>query len=454
MAPRNSHRKKQPARRARVPKSVPKDHSAPPIRNHPKPLLRLVAGVIVTALLTVGKVGLEQTRFGEQIEQMTMNLLQLRLADAARGGSLRVAVVDMSHVVPVASGNDGEPITPRGELKRITRAIADANPAAIGMDIIFQPDPMGHLAPEDADFLDFCLSLKGSDGRPVPTFVGIHESIVRGPQVWLGEKRFAPLGAAVVVPKAEGSEPTLRVLSEIRLKGDNGEVVATSLSSALARAALRSESQRRWLGRRLSRHLPWMIEDEVVKRQQALEAREFFVDFSGTARLMAAAVRVKSARDLTDKTAALSGRVVLVSAAGKPSDQFDVPGQGSPVPGVYVHAAAVNTLLDAPLYKLTDVGRVVADVLATMIPLGIIFAFEWSRRKRDVAEAAAERLFRSLALGMAAVIVVFGYFWIDWTGVLWTDFLMVIGALLLHAPAERLVDRGVERLESRRRVRT
>jgi hypothetical protein len=63
---------------------LPHASPSPVIGNQSTAIGKLLIGLSITALLTIGKIGLEQTRFGQQLEQMTVNLLQLRLADAAR----------------------------------------------------------------------------------------------------------------------------------------------------------------------------------------------------------------------------------------------------------------------------------------------------------------------------------------------------------------------------------
>jgi CHASE2 domain-containing sensor protein len=433
---------------------LPHASPSPVIGNQSTAIGKLLIGLSITALLTIGKIGLEQTRFGQQLEQMTVNLLQLRLADAARGRPVRVAVVDTSGLlqIPTGTGDNGEPITPRKELAEIIGAVARSGPTAIGIDIIFQPDERGHLPADDEYFLDSCLQLKNDRGERIPTFVGIYDSIARGPAGWLGEERFGSLGTLIVVPKSEGSEPTTRIPSSLHFKGDSGDVIVPSLSSALGRAAVTNEVQRRWLGRFLHVHFPAMIESEIVRQVTLMEAHEFHIDFGTTSAITAGTIPAKRSSDLEGKASTLRGKVVLVGrgSLGKTNDVFNVPGQGNE-PGIYVHAAAVNTLLETPLYTLTRAGRILADILAALVPLGVIFATEISRCRHAMSKSLGEKFTRSIAIGMAIVIVVVGYFWIDWTGILWTDFLMVIGALFLHGPAEQVIDRSGEFLKLTRR---
>src|SRR5262249_55865542 len=147
----------------------------------------------------------------------------------------------------------------------------------------------------------------------------------------------------------------------------------------------------------------------------------------------------------------LAGQVVIIGR-GQPrtsrnisgmnaNDQFKVPTESKAVPGVYVQAAAAYTLIDAPLYRFTHLGRILADVFAALIPLGIVLGFRLSRAHL-AKNSEDDRLFRVLAWTVSAVIFVIGYFWVNLTGILWTDYLMVIAALLLHAPLEHFWKRA------------
>jgi hypothetical protein len=380
---------------------------------------------------------------------MTIALLQLRLSDAAAGRIPSVAVVDITGLLQVRAGtpNHEELVTPRRELGEIVNAVAAANPSAIGVDIIFRPDDRGHISDEEERFLDLCLNTTGPSGNHIPTFVGIQESIVRGPKGWLGEERFGPLGAAVVVPRSEGAEPTTRMPSSLTLPGPDGAILAPSLSYALARARATEDTSKRWLGHSLHQHLPSLVESDIRNDGQLIQAREFDVDFGGTSQIIATTVHAVSAEDVKPQLGRLAKKVVLIGRGM--SDQFNVPGQGTPVAGAYVHAAAVNTLLASPLYRLTHVGRILADIFAALIPLTILFVAEWSYKK-ERPTPASETPAKLLSIGVAAAIVIFGYFWIDWTGIFWTDFLLVIFAVLLHPRIEQFIDHVREIAQSER----
>ena len=51
-------------------------------------------------------------------------------------------------------------------------------------------------------------------------------------------------------------------------------------------------------------------------------------------------------------------KIVLLGDANPDTsaDKFIVPGEHEPIPGIYIHASAIYTLSQAPLYQLSCVG--------------------------------------------------------------------------------------------------
>src|SRR5262249_10158249 len=113
------------------------------------------------------------------------------------------------------------------------------------------------------------------------------------------------------------------------------------------------------------------------------------------------------------------------------------PAQAEPVAGVYLHAAAANTLLQAPLFTLTEKGRGVADLLIALVPILFVLVV----RVLNGGGIADHSLWPDrLMIGTAIAVFVVGFLWIAFTGILWLDYLMVVAALLFHGPVEHLVE--------------
>jgi hypothetical protein len=151
-------------------------------------------GLVVTLLLVAGKLLVETTEFGRQMQLMTYNLLQLRLESTDRPD---VVVVDIRRLE--TEGPPGRRITPRKPLLDLVTAIAEHEPRAIGLDIDMSPDEQGYMDGLYDPFY-FREFLRIWAQRCVPVFVGVHRTRGEDPEVWLGNEEFAPLAAAIVIP--------------------------------------------------------------------------------------------------------------------------------------------------------------------------------------------------------------------------------------------------------------
>jgi CHASE2 domain-containing sensor protein len=412
--------------------------------------LGFLVGLLVTALLIVGKIALEHSQFGQQIEHMTMVLQQLRLGEAVRGRHPDIVVVDITDVPQVPSGQpqDSDLVTRRDRLMEIVDAVAVRNPAAIGIDVIFGPNADGTMPDADRRFLNRISTLTDARGRRIQVFVAIFESVVRGPRRWLGEERFAEFAAYTLVPNPAQHTSTTNMIGGVELNVDGEAVRCRSLADAVAHAGKRHEIERRWLGRKLHDMFSSLLERDLLTRGEHFTADEFTVDFGALSALRASAIVAARPDDIARANRDLHDKVVFIGRGqtGRTTDVFTVPGESTPVPGVFVHASAAYTLMEAPLYRLTHVGRIVADVLAALIPLGCVLLVRLRHIRRSPSEAAAQRLFTRVAFLTAGLAFVFGYIVFERTGILWTDYLMVIAALLLHGPLEHAAAKAVARM--------
>ena len=401
-------------------------------------------GLGVTVVLIVVKILFEHGEFGRQIELMTLNLQQLRLGWTERAGVVPV-VVDITPLpfVPRAPG-DPHIVTDRVALRAVVEKVAALRPAAIGLDVLLDPpNPGDALTRDEIALLEYCLALPN-------TFVGIFDGVVRGPTSWLGEPRFGNLAAVLLVPRPAELPVTTSLIRDVTVPVGNYTIRVPSMAVALARAKTDKDVQQHWLGRMLARARDVLLEHERERELEGFHSVEFPINFGSLARLRATTIVASRRPDGEIELevpvgAAPRGNIVLIGRAetGKTADTFTVPGQAEPVAGVYVHAAAAHTLVGAPLYRPTHVGRIVADLFAALVPLGFVLWVRLSRRRPMGDPAADDRFANRLMIGTAVAVFVLGYFWIAISGILWTDYLMVVVALLLHRPFERLVHGGL-----------
>jgi CHASE2 domain-containing sensor protein len=402
-----------------------KEHRGTPLRS-------LVLGVAVALSLIGAKALLEQTAFGRQLELLTYNLLQLRLTRSAPEAESPVVVVDISSILPtvIETPLRRELITPREDLLRVVRSVARDGPRAIGIDVDFSPSEGGPVTHSDTRFLKEILAMR-NEGLPI--FVGVFESVVQQPEQWLSEPEFSPLAAYLSIPRVQEVGSVPRMVEWVWPSGVSRP--CPSLASALSQSELKA----------LPGAVNWALNRVSIKQTEEFSSSEFAVDFSGLDGLMKRRISASSLTAPGGTDRAVKGKLVLIGRAtpGETGDQFILPGVETPVPGVFVHACAAETLLARPLFTLTHAGRVVADVLAAAMVFGPVFLIELylSRSRRDGGGFASHSMQTILTIAVVFVVIAVGHVLVRYVRLLWTDYLMVVAGLLLHGPCERLVGR-------------
>lgn len=396
-------------------------------------------GLALTAVLILAKFLLEHTAFGHQVEHMTMNLQQLQLAGAFRQDS-RVAVVDISDVArqPRNPPDDLEQVTDREALGALILAVSDASPAAIGVDVLLDPPEGNGLTDGEKRLLDTCLIVQ----KKVPIYVAIFDGILRGPDGWLGERRYGGLAAYALVPRPSEFQTTTGMARTIAIRVDDRVSHVQSLAQALASDVEARDMEQSRLAATLADRFTWLVRRDraVGPKDGHFTAEEFLIDYGVLDTLERTVVRASTTLDIANAVERLRGKVVLMGRGqiDRTTDIFNVPTRSEPVAGVYVHAAATHTLISAPLFRLTGFGRFVADAVAALIPLGIVLRVR-TRQAAAGRPHAGHGLASALTIGMAVAVFIAGYLFVAWTRIMWTDCLMVSAALLLHGPLERLV---------------
>jgi CHASE2 domain-containing sensor protein len=387
-----------------------------------------VNGLLLAIVLMLLKGMLEQWEFGKQLEQMTYSMLQMRLFYDATGRDLPITVVDICGLAPLPAeyGGRTELVTPRGPLMDIIKGIARHKPRGIGIDLNLSPGPAGYITSADSGLLQSLLQLR-QEGTP--TYVGIYESVVLPPDKWLGRQEFEPLAAYLTVPNPEHTEPSIRMVEWVQPAGVSKP--CPSLSSAMARSVQGD----------VPSPLHWAVTRANIRKEAEFSASEFLVDYGPLEDLIAQRVPAEDAGGVANQAARIRERLVFVGrgSPGQSTDQFNIPGRGMPVPGIYLHAAATYTLLQAPLYRLTHVGRIAADAFAALlvfVPI-LLARVYFSRRIRS--ETTVHRLHVLLSAVVILGILAVGHLLVHWVRLIWTDQLMVIGALLIHSPVERFI---------------
>jgi hypothetical protein len=383
--------------------------------------------LLFTFALLAAKMLMERTVFGQHFEMMTYDVLQLRLLSTRPTEDLPLVIVDINDLetAPPNGAGDAPRATPRRPLRELLNAIADQQPRAIGIDIDFSPDNNGYITAQDPEFFQFCLDLKAR--THIPLFLGIARSQALPPGVWLGSKDYAELATSITVPRENRKMLRWIQVSESAPR-------RPTISAALADAFQFSDYRiPRWLG--------WAVRRRSEKRLLGgMSVGEFLVDYSSVETLEKERLRTKDPRVIADQGWLLRDKVVIIGDAtrGRASDTFVIPGRQEPFPGIYAHACAVQTLINAPLYELTDTGRLIIDPALGLIAFSIVVLIRLHYRGNAEQVVSTWWLHHALNILMTGGVVIVGAALVHATRLMWNDFLLVGAVLLLHQPAEHI----------------
>jgi CHASE2 domain-containing sensor protein len=422
------HRK----RRARTTSPAnPPNPVTPPVTDHSKEIiLDAGLGIVLVLLIACFKIAVEGTQVGESIDVDTYAMIQ----NFVRPAEIKVAVLDISDLQREPLPGSSRAVTPRQRLRDLLREVANHGPFAIGLDLNFAPFGADKfVTTDDLKLFDDCLLYSSEKG--IPVFVGLNWGQrwedTRRPETLLENSQYKPLMAWILAPRD-------RMTRHMPLNYEDGSVRMPSLSAALA--AVNAQSL----------ELPWLwshfVKRTSVHRLRRGTAHMFAVDYSPLRRIQSPeytytmhTVEPSVVRNQGD---VFKDKIVLIGDGthGDSQDKFPVvAGENGASQGVYIHACAANTLVMGPLYELEPAGRVAVDLLLETIGLGCVIAIRWryrAERSRKVDTHKLQRLFMTgaaLMVGIAAIV------FIRYARLLWTDCVLVIGALMLHPTVERVI---------------
>jgi CHASE2 domain-containing sensor protein len=386
-------------------------------------------GLLVTVLILVVKLGFEHTTFYRSYQTATYNWLQSWLQPPHTRADLPVVVLDISKLESDVVEVKGTKftVTPREKLLPLIQAVAAQSPSAIGVDIDFAPNQFGLLDPQrDQPFFRSLLKIK----ETIPIFLGIGRTHGDHPRFWLSLPEFESLAADIVVPEDERKMFRWVETAPDPKSGQSGR--GRSLSAALAEAYTQREQERRgWFA------WAW-TKDSIEQIEPYLKANEFLVDYSPVQTLQDMRVTTIEPLVVADFEWTLKDKVVLIGdgVTFDTRDTFPIPTltHRRGVPGIYKHAAAVYTLIKAPLYELTGYGRILVDLflsLMVLVPLAFL--------RRIISRRTNNRLAEESTIGLLIILVtvfavVVGVVFVHYTRTIWDDFIFVIIALWIHRP--------------------
>jgi CHASE2 domain-containing sensor protein len=393
-------------------------------------------GLILMVVLLLAKWGFEQTSASELIEESFYDLLQLRLSSKLDVKSLEVIVVDITDMkMDRHPFNRKYDYTSRDELRELIQKIAIEQPKAIGLDTDFTP--YANQLGQDIEFLDFCLSLKrpGSNISRLPVYVGLHEAVLLGPELCLAEPRFTTLAAFIGFPNVKEIESRKHIVEWLKINYQNEagfekQWYCPSLAAAVTQRPIKPPSP--WIS--------WITKDMKLERERdGYIGKEFVIDYSPLEALENNTVPLHDLESYLNKNYfrdkyVLIGRGKLSQDTG---DKYPIPGRrGNSHAGVYVHGCAAYTLLRRPLLELSPHGRLLLDIGLGLFVILAVASIRY-RYRRQASRVAHHRLEAFFTFLTVLIVIGVGFFMVNVTRLMWDDFAIVAGSLLLHQSIDR-----------------
>jgi CHASE2 domain-containing sensor protein len=308
--------------------------------------------LIITFAFTLLEHWVEEGPLGRKLQSAVYELLHSRMP-VEREAALPIVLVDISDLPAVGAAGTALRFTPRPELQAMIERLASArkiktnSPVAIGVDIDLSPETNGFIAPGSIQLFNLCLGLS-SNSPPLPVVLGVHRMASYGPRAWLARESYGKLAAAI---SREGGPVAERMPVEFQF-GQKEKLpgFAWSLAEAYKGAGHQTPSRLWWR---------WLT-DQSEKRQpieelSEIQADEFHVNYSRHQEIATNIISytnlLSPAADLGALAERLQDKIVIIGDASVSTfnDTGFLPGHGKNVPGVFIHASAIETLLHSPL---------------------------------------------------------------------------------------------------------
>ncbi len=276
-------------------------------------------------------------------------------------------------------------------------------------------------------------------------YLGIYRSLALPPSQWLGFPVYKDLAAALLVPSA----PTRSVWSLSDPEPPSHAQAfslpkAPTMSSALAAAFYEAVKAKKAKDDRHAPELKFLGVFPLIATEENL-LPGFYIEYSARQDLAKAAIAPKDfSHDSFPEidSANLEGKVVLIGDVrnAKKPDIFNDPATNEPIPGVVVHASATNTLIGSPLYSFPIKGEFKLDLIFGFCILAVVIFVRLVYLER-VNEG---KLVILANFGAAALVLLFGWF-VNYTRVMWPDFLLLSIGIMLHPSAHKQFEKSKDR---------
>ncbi|MGV3722161.1 MAG: hypothetical protein ACO1SX_14720, partial [Actinomycetota bacterium] len=181
-----------------------------------------------------------------------------------------------------------------------------------------------------------------------------------------------------------------------------------------------------------------------------LRAGEYLVDYAPLDQLLEERVQVTPAGSLPADLdpARLRGKLVLIGNAtpDRTTDMTHLPGRPDEVPGIFAHACGVYTLVAHPRYELHHFVRLGLDVLLAAVLITVVFGVRLYLDRIGAEHSFAHRVELFTILVLIVAVWIGGDQLPERFGLIWTDYVLVVLALLLHPYAGTVLETVAERI--------
>ena len=267
--------------------------------------------------------------------------------------------------------------------------------------------------------------------RRVPIYLGVWQRQALPRRQWLLNPDYQELGVSILAPRFQ----TQNMVKCFQLHAESE--CGPTLSEALAGELLKDTPPPSHF---VARHPDFFQAVSTAELSKNISVGTFAVDFSPVANLINTDHTIRSLKlKEVETNARLIGRhVVLVGDVQPPelSDEFRVPGRPDQVPGVCVHACAIYTLSQAPLYIFACAARWRVDLMLASAILLAVAGLRLYYNSRTTAELAVKHVQGTLTI---LVVLLVSAVFVRRTRLLWDDFLLVKFTFLMHPSVEHYV---------------
>ena len=382
----------------------------------------------ITIFIGALKIFVEHHSLGQSLEEWTYVRLQRLVAPKYRQkDSLPVVVLDMHKIPGGKSGESGD-VTSRKRLTELVEDVVKQEPIAIAIDVDFSTEDGDWVTKEDPKFFNYCLTVRKEHG--IPIFLGIYKSIAAHPDEWLNASEYKPLAAALIMPEKD----TRRIPVWLQVK--NSPEQMPTLSAALARVYSEPPAEPPgWLA--------WAVQKGEEHSGDHYSYANVLMNYSNLETLEETRVKLLEQPDPNQRLLIvdpdkLRNKLVVIGDAEQAVDKFPVPGIVPDVPGVYLHASAVYTLVSQPLYEFKHSVRFILDLVVSSIIILSVAAirFRPPRKGERFPRERVQNFFVSLAF---ILVLLAGVLLARYGNVMWQDVtLVLLLTFLLHPWVEKI----------------